>query len=133
MSQDVAITNGKRSDIRLDVIDIIKRAILWIIGYKREERERVSVEDINLQWVETYRMSIVLRFLPVYAFYILSLVVLTRPVYYTNGDFVSFPYSSNLHDLFALSIMYIISNVFFDYISLKYSLAHVMKAQTSHR
>jgi len=95
-TQDAALLAGKDADIRTDVLDVIKRAILWVIGYKGEDREKVSIGDVDLNWVSKYRTSIFFRFLPVYAVYILALVVLTRPILLVDGDFQIFKYSDNL-------------------------------------
>ncbi len=38
--QDRAITQNQGLDQREQLLEIVKRAILWIIGYKGEEREK---------------------------------------------------------------------------------------------
>ncbi len=132
-AQDAELVEGKKTDIRSDVLDVIKRTILWVIGYRGEEREKVAVKDVDLDWLSRYRASIFIRFLPVYAVYILALVVLTRPIYQAGAGFEIFRYSENLHELFALLGIYVISNIVFDYLSLRYSLANVMDAQITGR
>ena len=133
LAQDAAIAENKLSDIRSDVVDIIKRAILWILGYRGENREKVSVADVDLGWVSKYQTSILFRFLPIYAFYILSLVVLTRPIFFADEKYQIFKYSENLYELFTLLGVYVISNIVFDYISLRYSLSHAIQAQETRR
>lgn len=132
-AQDAELVDGKKTDIRSDVLDVIKRTILWVIGYRGEEREKVAVKEVDLEWVSRYRVSIFFRFLPVYAVYILALVVLTRPIYQAGDGFQIFRYSENLHELFALLVIYVISNIVFDYLSLRYSLANVMDAKKTGR
>lgn len=132
-AQDSSLANGISPDVRSQVLNIVKRAILWVVGYKGEERERTPVDQVDLKWISTYRSSILLRFLPVYAAYILGLVVLTRPVFLDGDTYQIFRYSENLHELFFLLVIYVLSNIVFDYLSLRYSLSHVMQAQESKR
>lgn len=132
-AQDADLVEGRSTDIRSDVLDVMKRGVLWVIGYRGEEREKVNFRDVDLDWVSRYRASIFFRFLPVYSVYILALVVLTRPIYLAGEKFQTFKYSENLHELFVLLVIYVISNILFDYASLRYSLANVMNAQKSGR
>lgn len=132
-TQDAALVEGKDTDIRADVLVVIKKAILWVVGYKGEDREKVAIRDVDLSWVSKYRASIFFRFLPVYAVYILAMVVLTRPIYLKGGNYEIFKYSENLHELFMLLGIYVLSNIIFDYFSLRYSLFHVIQAQKTKR
>ena len=132
-AQDSELVDGAKTDIRGDVLDVIKRAILWVVGYRGEEREKVPVAEVDLAWVSRYRTSIFFRLLPVYSVYILALVVLTRPIYDAGNGFEIFKYSENLHELFALLVIYVCSNIIFDYFSLRYSLANVMDAKRTGR
>jgi len=81
---------------------IIKTAILWVIGYRGEERERTRFSEVNIAWIHRYRTSIVLRFVPVYAIYILGLLVWTRPVFFDGHTYHTFRYSTDLSKLFVL-------------------------------
>lgn len=132
-AQDAELVEGKKTDIRSDVLDVIKRTILWAIGYRGEEREQIPVREVDLDWISRYRISIFFRFFPVYAIYILALVILTRPIYRTSSGFEIFRYSENLHELFVLLAIYVISNIVFDYLSLRYSFANVMDAKATGR
>lgn len=132
-AQDSELVEGAKANIRGDVLDVIKRAILWVIGYRGEDREKISVADVDVAWVSRYRVSIFFRLLPVYAVYILALVVLTRPIFDAGNGFEIFTYSENLHELFALLVIYVCSNIIFDYFSLRYSLANVMDAKKTGR
>ena len=132
-AQDSELVDGAKADVRGDVLDVIKRAILWVIGYRGEDREKVSVAGVDLAWVLRYRASIFFRLLPVYAIHILALVVLTRPIFNAGNGFEIFTYSENLHELFALLVIYVCSNIIFDYFSLRYSLGNVMDAKSTGR
>src|ERR1700743_2750581 len=88
--QDVALTRGISPDAETQAFLMAKTAILWVIGYKGEEREKTNFDDVDVAWMDRNRRSIVLRFVPIYALYILALVVWTRPVYLDNGAYHAF-------------------------------------------
>lgn len=127
--QDRAITTPKTLDIRIEVLEILRRAILWVFGYQGEKRERTAPDKVDLDWVSQYRFSILRRFVPVYAVYILALVVLTRPVQFDGADYSVIKYNPHLHELSMLFLMYVTSNVVFDYISLRFTFSHITKAK----
>jgi hypothetical protein len=127
-SQDSSLARGAKQDIRAQTLLIVKRAILWVFGYKGEEREKTAFREVDLEWVNRNRSAIVLRLIPVYGLYILALVVLTRPVFFDGKQYNIFNYSKNLHDLAIMFLIYVTSNVLFDYLSLKYTFSYVMRS-----
>lgn len=127
-AQDSSLTRGAASDIRSQVLLILKRTILWVFGYKGEDRERTPISEVDLDWMRRYRAAIIFRLVPIYGLYILTLVVLTRPVFFDGQQYRIFNYSRNLHELFALFVMYVSSNLLFDYFSLKFTFSSILKA-----
>ena len=132
-AQDSSLEQGTAADIRSQALLIVKRAILWVFGYKGEEREKTPFSEVDLSWVNRNRSSIIFRLVPVYGLYILALVVLTRPVFFDGDAFHVFNYSKNLHELFAMFVIYVSSNILFDYFSLKFTLSYVMEALATRR
>jgi hypothetical protein len=132
-AQDSSLERGAKQDIRAQTLLIVKRAILWVFGYKGEEREKTSFKEVDLEWVTRNRSSIVLRLIPVYGLYILALVVLTRPVFFDGKQYSAFNYSKNLYDLAIMFLIYVTSNVLFDYLSLKYTFSYVMRSLEGKR
>lgn len=130
-AQDSDIAHGGKTDIRDGVIDIAKRAVLWAIGYRGEDREKTPIADVDTAWMSRYRTAIFFRFLPVYTAYILILVVGTRPVYLDESIYRAFNYSQRLSDLLLLLAIYVLSNILFDYFSIRFTLHHLMKAKKS--
>ena len=131
--QDRAITQIQGLDQREQLLEIVKRAILWIIGYKGEEREKASVQEIDLNWINRYSGSIILRFVPIYALYIFSLLMLTRPVFIEGNQYATFLYSQDPVWLYTMLVVYVASNVIFDYLSLRFSYRPILSAQSSKR
>lgn len=131
--QDAELTSAKTIDLRLEALRVLKRALLWVFGYKGEERERTPIADVDAKWIKKYRGSIFARLVPVYAVYILLLVIWTRPVFHDGQNFVPFQYNPNLPELLSLFVVYVASNVFFDYLSLRFTFEHVLKARASKR
>ena len=119
--QDRAITQNQGLDQREQLLEIVKRAIPWIIGYKGEEREKASVQEIDLNWINRYSGSIILRFVPIYALYIFSLLMLTRPVFIEENQYATFLYWQDPVWLYTMLVVYVASNVIFDYLSLRFS------------
>ena len=130
-AQDIALSRGVAPRTHDQVILIIKTVVLWVIGYKGEERERTRFADVNVAWMDRYWVSIVLRFIPVYALYILALLVWTRPVFVNGAAHATFDYSTDLNKLFVLFVIYAASNIFFDYNSLRITFSNFMKAQAT--
>jgi hypothetical protein len=126
--QDSSLARGATTDIRSQTLLIVKRAILWIFGYKGEDREKTPFNEVDINWVIRNRSAIILRLAPIYGLYILTLVVLTRPVYFDGNGYHVFNYSTDLHELFALFIGYVSCNLLFDYFSLKSTFSFVMRA-----
>ncbi len=83
--------------------------------------------------MDKYRKAIIFRFIPAYALYILALLVWTRPVFFDGHQYHTFRYSTDLNKLFVLFIIYVSSNIFFDYNSLRTTFSHFMLAQTTKR
>jgi hypothetical protein len=131
--QDSSLARGVRTDIRSEILLIAKRAILWVFGYKGEERERTPFSEVDLDWVNRNKVAIILRLVPVYGLYILTLVVLTRPIYFEGDEYHVFKYSTNLQELFALFIGYVSSNLLFDYFSIKFTFSSVTRALATKR
>ena len=129
--EDISLARARTSTLVPDVVDILKRGILWVVGYKGEAREKTPFRDVDVDWINRFKFSIISRLFPVYSIYILSLVVLTRPVYFRDGAFHAYGYSDNIYNLFFLLIIYVCSNVIFDYISIKYTLSHIIKAKNT--
>lgn len=131
--QDAALARGQASPVGAYVILTVKTAILWVIGYRGEERERTRFVDVDVRWMDRYRTSIIFRFVPAYALYILALLVWTRPVFFDGHSYHTFKYSADLYKLFILFVLYVGSNVFFDYCSLRVTFAHLDLAQKTGR
>jgi len=131
--QDSALSRGVAPRTHDQVALIIRTVVLWVIGYKGEERERTPFADVDVAWMDRYRVSIVLRFVPVYAIYILALLVWTRPVFFASGTYHTFSYSADLSKLFVLFVTYVGSNVFFDYNSLRVTFSNFLAAQDTGR
>jgi hypothetical protein len=131
--QDFALARGHSPRVKDQVVLIVKTVVLWVIGYRGEGRERTRFADIDVNWMDRYRVSIVFRFIPVYAIYILALLVWTRPVFFDGHAYHTFKYSSDLSKLFALFILYVGSNIFFDFCSLRITFAHFALAQKTGR
>jgi hypothetical protein len=127
-AQDFSLARGTAPDIRAQALLIMKRTILWVFGYKGEQRERTAFAKVDLEWVRRYKFSIILRLAPIYGFYTLALVVLTRPIFRDGNTYRIFHYSKNLHELFSLLIAYVSFNLFFDYLSLKFTFSCVLDA-----
>lgn len=127
-AQDSSLASGTVPDIRSQALLIMKRTILWVFGYKGEQRERTPFAEVDLEWVRRNKFSIILRLAPIYGFYTLALVVLTRPIFLDGNTYRIFSYSKNLHDLFALLIAYVSFNLLFDYLSLKFTFFCVLEA-----
>jgi hypothetical protein len=132
-AQDSSLTRGTAADIRSQALLIAKRAILWVFGYKGEERERTPFSEVNIEWVIRYRSAIIFRLVPIYGLYILALVVLTRPIFLDGNAYHIFNYSKNLHELFVLFVIYVSSNILFDYFSLKFTFYCVVRALATKR
>jgi hypothetical protein len=129
--QDVALSRGLSPRTHNQVILIIRTVILWVIGYRGEERERTSFADVDVAWMDKYWLAIVLRFVPAYAIYILALLVWTRPVFLDENGYHTFSYSTDLSKLFVLFVIYVASNIFFDYNSLRITFSNFMRAQAT--
>lgn len=129
--QDAALSRGLPLRIRDQVLLIVKTVILWVIGYNGQERERTRFADVDVAWMDKYRTAIVFRLIPVYALYILALLVWTRPVYFDGHVYRTFSYSTDLSKLFTLFVLYVSSNIFFDYCSLRITFSHFTRAQTT--
>src|ERR1043166_8559300 len=131
--QDSSLARGTTPDIRAQVLLIAKRAILWVFGYKGEQREKTPFRKVDLKWVHRYRAAIIFRLVPIYGLYILTLVVLTRPIFLDEGVYRAFNYSKDLHDLSVMFLIYMSSNILFDYLSLKFTFYCVIEALTTER
>jgi hypothetical protein len=131
--QDTALSKGVTPRTHDQVLLIIRRVVLWVIGYKGEERERTRFTDVDVAWMDRYWVSIVLRFVPVYAIYILALLVWTRPIFFAEGVYHTFSYSADLKKLFILFVIYVGSNIFFDYNSLRITFSNFLAAQATGR
>jgi len=132
-AQDSSLARGTAADIRSQALLIAKRAILWVFGYKGEEREKTPFSEVDLKWVNRYKSAIIFRLVPIYGLYILALVVLTRPIFLDGSVYHIFSYSKNLHELFVLFVIYVSSNILFDYFSLKFTFSCVMQALATKR
>jgi hypothetical protein len=132
-AQDSALSRGVTPRTHDQVLLIIRTVVLWVIGYRGEERERTRFADVDVAWMDRYWVSIVLRFVPVYAIYILALLVWTRPVFFADGAYHTFSYSSDLNKLFVLFVIYVGSNIFFDYNSLRITFSNFLAAQATGR
>lgn len=132
-AQDSALSRGATPRTHDQVLLIIRTVVLWVIGYRGEERERTRFADVDVAWMDRYWVSIVLRFVPVYAIYILALLVWTRPVFFADGAYHTFSYSTDLNKLFVLFIIYVGSNIFFDYNSLRVTFSNFLAAQATGR
>jgi hypothetical protein len=64
------------------------------LHYKGEEREKVRFAEVGIPWMDKYRISIVLRFVPAHMVYILALLVWARPVYFDGHADHMFKYST---------------------------------------
>jgi hypothetical protein len=127
-AQDSSLARGTAADPRSQALIIAKRAILWVFGHKGDQRERTPFIKVGLKWVDRYRSSIIFRLLPVYGLYILTLVVLTRPIYFDGSAYQIFKYSPNLGELFILFTVYVSSNILFDYFSLRFTFSCITEA-----
>src|SRR4030081_1014332 len=58
-AQDSSLARGAKQDIRTQTLLIVKRAILWVFGYKGEEREKTAFKEVDLEWVNRNRSAIV--------------------------------------------------------------------------
>jgi hypothetical protein len=132
-AQDSSLTLGTTADIRSQALLIVKRTILWVFGYKGEERERTLFSEVDLKWINRNRSAIIFRLVPVYGLYILALVVLTRPVFFDGTAYHIFNYSQNIHELSGMFVIYVLSNLLFDYYSLKFTFSYVMEALQTKR
>jgi hypothetical protein len=132
-AQDSHLARGAAADARSQALLIAKRTILWIFGHKGNQRERTPIAKVGMKWVKQYQPSIIFRLIPIYGLYILTLVVLTRPIFLNAGAYKTFNYSSNLRDLFVLFIIYVSSNILFDYLSLRFTFSCVMEALETKR
>lgn len=132
-NQDSPPARGTSADVRSQALLIAKRAILWVFGHKGDHREKTPISRAGLNWVVRYQTSIVLRLVPVYGLYILILVVFTRPIYLSEGVYHSFNYLPKLRDLFVLFVIYVSSNILFDYISLRFTFSCIIEAIETRR
>ncbi|MCG6207326.1 hypothetical protein LPW26_21990 [Rhodopseudomonas sp. HC1] len=132
-AQDLHLSRGMSSNFPRQALIVVKGAIFWIFGYKGEDREKTSFNELNLEWVERNWPSIVVRLIPIYGLYILALVVWTRPVYLDDGSVHIFRYSTNLNQLFFLFVLYVSSNVVFDLLSLRFTLSCLLQALETKR
>lgn len=132
-AQDSALASGVTPRTQDQVLLIIRTVVLWVIGYRGEKRERTRFADVDVAWMDQYWLSIVLRFVPVYAIYILALLVWTRPVFFVAGAYHAFGYSTDLSKLFVLFVIYVGSNIFFDYNSLRVTFSNFLAAQATGR
>jgi hypothetical protein len=132
-AQDPSLARGTAQDISTQTLLIVKRAILWVFGYKGEDREKTPFNAVDMEWINRNRSAIVLRLVPVYGLYILALVVLTRPVFFDGKEYHIFSYSKNLSDLTVLFVIYVTSNVLFDYLSLKFTFSYLMQSLETKR
>ena len=131
--QDSSLERGTAGDTRAHALLIAKRAILWVFGHKGDQREKTPVAKVGVRWVDQNRAAIIFRLIPVYGLYILVLVVLTRPIFLSGGTYKIFNYSSNLRDLFVLFVIYVSSNILFDYLSLRFTFVCVVDALATKR
>jgi hypothetical protein len=132
-AQDSSLNRGTTTDIRSQALLIVKRTILWIFGYKGEEREKTPFSEVDIKWINRNRSAIIFRLVPAYGLYILALVVLTRPIFFDGTAYHVFNYSKNLHDLSIMFVIYVSSNLMFDYLSLKFTFSCVMEALETKR
>ncbi len=131
--QDSSLAKGAATNIRSHVLLIAKRAILWVFGYKGESRENTSFSKVDIKWVDRYTSSIIFRLIPVYGLYILSMVILTRPIFLDGNAYRVFSYSQSLPDLFIMFAIYVSSNIFFDYLSLRFTFSCLMRTLATKR
>jgi hypothetical protein len=132
-AQDSSLARGTAADIRSQALLIAKRAILWVFGYKGEQREKTPFSKVDLKWVNRNKPAIIFRLVPVYGLYILALVVATRPVFLYENVYHIFNYLTNLYDLSVLFVIYVSSNILFDYFSLTFTFYCVMQALATKR
>lgn len=107
------------------IILVVRKTILFIIGYRGGKRERTPPEKVNTFWIERYFLSIIARFCVFYLIYIQILLIITRPVRFVGGDTFLYNYAKNPGNLMIYLMIYVGSNSIFDYLSIKYTLKHL--------
>ncbi len=104
------------------IYTIPRKLILFLFGHNGNNREKTPEENVTQEWVNENSTLIFRRFLPIYMVYISSLVILCRPVSFEGLENTFYGYEKNQTTLFTYLIIYVFSNSFFDFFSLRYSL-----------
>lgn len=131
--QDQEILKGANPDLRDYLLGIAKKPMLWVVGYNGDEREKIPANKVDESWIDEYKLAIILRLAPIYTMYIGSLLILTRPVHLGNGMYIPFDYSKNVYELYGMLIVYVMTNVLCDLVSIRFTIAHLTKAQHTKR
>lgn len=131
--QDTLLDRNVAINFLDQTLDMFKQSIFWIIGYRGEGRELTPASEVNARWISKYKVSIFFRLFPIYALYIMSLVIIARPVFFENGEMHVFSYTKNLQELYGMFLAYVTANVVFDLLSLSFTLSHVIAAQRTNK
>jgi hypothetical protein len=109
----------------VQIVSVVRRFLLFVIGYKGRDREIFPPEKVNFHWMEQFCASIIWRFIAFYFIYIQILLVLTRPVGFNGGEIFLYNYAEKPINLASYLVTYVVSNALFDYLSIKYTLKHL--------
>ena len=125
--QDELLVRNVHTDFSNEILLIIKRGIFAIVGYKGEEREKLQLVDLDASWIWRYKISIFFRFFLVYFVYIALLVLNGRPIDFSINPIGPYQYISDVQALVLILLIYVVSNVLFDLLSLFFTIKHLAK------
>lgn len=127
-SQDIAISQKNDQIVVEKIARSLKSLLLAVLGYRGENREKTPISEIDEKWIFKYKYSTILRFIPIYSIYIVTLVILGKPVEIVEGSVRVINYIYDVQSLYLILVGYVLSNVFFDFISLSFTFKHVTNA-----
>ena len=117
------------------ILDYVKRLIFFVLGYKGEQRERQSLDELDEHWILENYGAIFRRFCIFYFIYIWALILTTRALLIdpVTGEIQVMIYTSKQIFGFAMILVYILSGSFFDIWSIYFTVKHLRKIKQSPR
>lgn len=117
------------------ILDYVKRLIFLVLGYKGEQRERQSLDDLDEHWITDNYGTIFRRFCIFYFIYIWALILTTRALFIdpVTDEIHVMIYTSKQIYGFAMILIYILSSSFFDIWSIYFTIKHLRKIKQNPR
>jgi hypothetical protein len=112
-----------------EILSFIKSLIFSVLGYQGESRERQALSELRADWITANFGRILARFCIFYFIYIWALILTTRALIIDpqTGAVHFLSYTSKQLFGFFMIAVYIMSNSFFDIVSLYFTIKNLEK------